>query len=188
VPTAIPTTVVRLSCLPHPSASWRITVLIAGMDRRPGETAPGLTDSLLLLSLDRGAAHRCDAVHPARFVDRDSGAWAGTHQLGLRAGRTERAGRRGFAQATVGSSLGVRVDTSCASSSMRSSRCIDAIGGVTLTCRPNQRPAVSRFSLRICAALYSGGPVHMDGTWALKYMRTRHSSNDLLALHASNKC
>ncbi len=178
-PTAIPTLLVApIAPTPTKAPAGRITVLIAGMDRRPGETGPGLTDSLLLLSLDR-ARHTGVMLSLPRDLwveipGHGQGRINSAYALGEQNGQGE-----ALLKQTVGTALGVRVDHLARIEFNAAVALVDAIGGVDIDVPSEINDPLYPDSAYGYAPLYiPAGRLHMDGALALKYMRTRHTSND----------
>jgi LCP family protein required for cell wall assembly len=180
VPTVIPTAVVApVVPTPTQAPAGRITVLIAGMDRRPGETGPGLTDSLLLLSLDRARHTGVMLSIPRDLWIEIPGHGQGRINSVYALGEQNGQGGAALLKQTVGAVLGVRVDHVVRLEFNAVVTLIDAIGGVDIDVPSEINDPLYPDSAYGYAPLYiPAGRLHMDGALALKYMRTRHSSND----------
>jgi LCP family protein required for cell wall assembly len=178
-PTNRPIATTLAAPTPKPQAG-RITILVAGMDRRPGEAGPGLTDSLMLFSLDR-AQHTAVVFSIPRDLWVDiPGHGPGRINSAYALGENSRPGSGAtLLKQTASAALGVRVDHVVRVEFSAVVTLIDAIGGVDIDVPSVINDPLFPDSGHGYDPLFiPAGRQHMDGTLALKYMRTRHSNND----------
>lgn len=158
----------------------RITVLIAGMDRRPNEAGPGLTDALMLLSLDRTQRTAVVLSIPRDLWIEIPGHGPGrinsVYALGEKANKGSGAA---LLKQTVSAALGVRVDHVVRAEFNAAITLIDAIGGVNIDVpEAINDPLFPDSNYGYDPLLIPAGRQHMNGNLALKYARTRHGNTD----------
>lgn len=159
----------------------RLTVLVMGIDRRPGEPFISRTDTMMLLSVNP----RTDSVSilsiprdlyvviPGRGRDRINTAFVYGSQ------GNNPAGGAALAMQTVEYNLGVPIDHYAMVDFNAFIRSIDAIGGITVDV-PYEiyDPQYPDMNYGYDPLHIPEGEHHFDGTLALKYARTRHQDND----------
>ncbi len=178
-PSVMPTGVAPTLPTPGPQFTGRITVLVIGVDRRPGETDPGLTDSMMLLSLDRTRNTALMLSIPRDlWVDipaHGPGRINTVYMLGEKNGT----GGAALLKQTTNAALGVPVDHVVRLEFNAVVTLIDAIGGVDIDV-PSEidDPLYPDVAYGYDPLYIPAGQQHFDGALTLKYMRTRHSSSD----------
>ncbi|MCC7205962.1 MAG: LCP family protein [Anaerolineae bacterium] len=175
---ALPTVVIR----PWDGQS-RVTVLVMGIDKRPGEQGTGFrADSLILISLDP-RTQRVGMLSIPRDLRVPIPGRDGLQPINAAYvfGELERPGFGPRLTAdTVQYNLGIEIDHFVVLSFEAVINLIDAIGGITVDVPfdidDEQFPDLYTFGydpLHI-----SAGRHEMDGLLALKYARTRHQDSD----------
>jgi LCP family protein required for cell wall assembly len=159
----------------------RITILMMGIDRRPGEPFISRTDTMMLLSLDPrtdkvsvlSVPRDLYVVIPGRGRDRINTAFVYGSQGNNPAGGAE------LAMQTVEYNLGVPVDHYLMVDFSAFVRAIDAIGGIDVDVPYDiYDPEFPDMNYGYDPLYVPAGPNHFDGLTALKYARTRHQDND----------
>lgn len=178
-PISVPMVLTPPTPTPAPKVTGRVTVLVVGVDRRPGETGAGLTDSMLLLSLDRTRNAGLMLSVPRDLWVEIPGHGPGRINTAYALGEKDGAGGEALLKQTVGAALGVRVDHVVRVEFNAVITLIDAIGGVEIDVPAAiDDPLFPDSAYGYDPLFIPAGQQHMDGTVALKYMRTRHSSSD----------
>ena len=159
----------------------RITILMMGIDRRPGEPFISRTDTMMLLSVNPrndtisilSIPRDLYIVIPGRGRDRINTAFVYGAQGNNPAGGAE------LAMQTVEYNLGVPVDHYVMVDFNAFIRAVDAIGGIDVEVPydiyDSQFPDMN---YGYDPLYIPAGPHHFDGLTALKYARTRHQDND----------
>lgn len=157
----------------------RITFLLIGIDSGPGRNH-ALTDTLILLSVDK-TTEKASIVSVPRDTsnfDLYYGGWVGplvkiNTLLSAAASSTFRSPDPPMKtlENEIGFLIGVPVDYYAAIDLVGFSKMIDAVGGVDVV---NPKPINDPHTHTYVAA----GPVHLDGTNALKYVRSREGAGD----------
>jgi LCP family protein required for cell wall assembly len=159
----------------------RVTILIMGIDRRPGEPFISRTDTMMLLSLNQetGQASLLSiprdlyVVIPGRGRDRIN-----TAMVYGSAGNNP-AGGAALAMQTIEYNLGVPVDHYFMVDFNTFIRAVDAIGGITVEVPYDiSDPRYPDMNYGYDPLYIPAGTHHFDGQQALKYARTRHQDND----------
>lgn len=159
----------------------RLTVLVMGIDRRPGEPFISRTDTMMLLSVNP----RTDSVSilsiprdlyvviPGRGRDRINTAFVYGAQ------GNNPAGGAALAIQTVEYNLGVSVDHYLMVDFNAFIRAVDAIGGITVDV-PYEiyDPQYPDMNYGYETLHIPAGEQYFDGALALKYARTRHQDSD----------
>lgn len=167
---------------PSPSgAPTPVTLLLLGLDRRPGERAVPRSDAILVVRVD--PAQRRVAV---LSLPRD--LWVpipghGNNRLNSAYLWGERSGPPGggmaLARAAVSELLGIPIDYVAVADFRGFAGLIDAIGGITVDVeRPlidTSFPTVGRGTTTV---RFAPGRQRMDGVTALTYARIRHPDSD----------
>jgi LCP family protein required for cell wall assembly len=168
--------------LAHPPvAGQAITVLLLGIDRRPGESGPARADAIVvaradperrrvaLLSLPRDLIVNIPGYGRAR-INAATVHGELNPQLG---------GGVALARETVGALLGIPIDYVVYVDFGGFVGAIDAIGGVDLTVEKElYDPAYPTMDYGSMVAHFLPGTHHMDGATALIYSRMRHMDSD----------
>lgn len=160
----------------------RFTVLMMGMDKRPGELGTSFrTDTMILVSLDPDTK-RVGMLSIPRDLYVDVPGY-GLQKINSAYALGEYEGEGGgpqLAMQTVQYNLGIRVNDFFVVDFNAFIRVIDLIGGIDVEVTqaiydplyPDMNYGYDPFSI-------SAGWHHLDGATALKYARSRHSSDDI---------
>lgn len=159
----------------------RITILLMGIDRRPGQPFISRTDSIMLLTLDPvndtaailSIPRDLYVVIPGHGRDRINTAFvygsAGNNPVGGAA----------LAMQTIEYNLGVRVNHYMLVDFSAVINGIDALGGIQVFVpRDLSDPTYPDMNYGFDPLFIPAGMQQMDGELALKYARTRHVDND----------
>lgn len=159
----------------------RVTILLMGIDRRPGESFISRTDTMMLLSMDPqtdtasilSIPRDLYVVIPGHGRDRINTAFvygsAGNNPVGGAA----------LAMQTVEYNLGVRINHYMLVDFSAVINGIDALGGITVFVpRDLSDPTYPDMNYGYDPLFIPAGTQQMDGATALKYARTRHPDND----------
>lgn len=162
-----------------PTPPPRFTILLMGGDRRPDE--PGeffRTDVMMLISLDR-TTERIGVLSiprdlyvtiPGYRSDRINTAYA----IGQYTGQGG-----ALAMQTIAYNFGVQVDAYAAFDFEAFIALIDVIDGIDVVVeQPITDPLYPSMDYGYEPFYLEAGPQHLDGETALKYIRTRHNSDD----------
>lgn len=162
------------------------TVLIVGLDRRPGEEGPTRTDTIILLRIDPGA-DRAGALS----IPRDALVEVALPEGGLTADRINTAFVYGFDSEdrgrapallieTVEHNLGIRPSHYLVLDVFGAEEMIDAAGGVDVTVeRAFGQEDYSDDDVNVVPQFFPEGKQHLDGYQAVAYGRIREGSSDL---------
>ena len=159
----------------------RITVLVMGIDRRPGEPFISRTDTMMLLSVNPenntasvlSVPRDLYVVIPGRGRDRIN-----TAMVYGSAGNNP-AGGAALAMQTVEYNLGVPIDHYLLVDFNAFIRAIDSIGGITVEVPYDiHDPTFPDMNYGYDPLYIPAGTQQFDGEMALKYARTRHQDND----------
>lgn len=172
-----------------PQATWdgqsRFTILILGMDRRPGarDNLNARTDVVMVASYDP-ATRRVGVLSIPRdmhFAVPGASALVRVNTLMVQGEREAEGYGPQLALETLQYNLGMYIDGYVAFDFIAFQQVIDAIGGVTVSINyiindptyPDMNYGFDPFYLR-------AGTHQLDGRNALKFARTRHGDNDYL--------
>lgn len=166
---------------PEPTPSF-INILLLGTDERPDEAGPSRTDTLILMSVNPEEKTLGLLSMPRDLWVPIPGQNITTKintAYGIGEAQDYQGGGAQLAKDTVSSLIGRPVDYFVRVNFDGFREIIDMIGGidvnVTTTIHDEEYPTadygVETFHLE-------AGPQHLDGETALKYARTRHSSDD----------
>lgn len=159
----------------------RITILMMGIDRRPGEPFISRTDTMMLVSFNPqtesvsvlSVPRDLYVVIPGRGRDRINTAFVYGAQGNNPAGGAE------LAMRTVEYNLGVPVDHYVMLDFNAFVRAVDAIGGIDVDVPYDiNDPTFPDMNYGYDPLYIPAGEHHFDGLTALKYARTRHQDND----------
>lgn len=159
----------------------RITILMMGIDRRPGEPFISRTDTMMLVSYNPrskmisvlSVPRDLYVVIPGRGRDRINTAFVYGAQGNNPAGGAD------LAMQTVEYNLGVPIDHYVMVDFSAFIRAIDAIGGIDVDVPYDiYDPDFPDMNYGYDPLYIAAGPNHFDGLTALKYARTRHQDND----------
>jgi len=191
-PLPIPATSARVS-VPFPGGAPMLfglpdrpfTVLVVGLDRRPGEPAASRTDTVLLLRIDPGK-------HTAAFlsIPRDTMMEIPAGDGSFYQDRINTAFVYNYTEedaaaapkatiATIEHNLGIAVDHYIVFDQRTSAKLIDALGGVTI-----DNPVAfgqdnySDDDVNVVLQYFPEGKQHLDGYQAVAYGRIREGSSD----------
>lgn len=165
------TAAVTCSILLAPAAPR--TLLVLGLDRRPGETGPVRSDTMLLITV------RPDVPQVALLsIPRDLYIGVPGHGQS-RINTAHFFGGPALATETVALNFGVPIDRWARLDFNGFRAIVDAAGGVDIDVPrrivDNAYPTEDYGVMRV---EFPAGVQHMDGETALRYVRTRHGSND----------
>lgn len=162
-------------------ASGRITILVMGIDRRPGEEFRSLTDTMIVVSVNP-----LDNTASIMNVPRDF--YADIPGVGRRRintafnwgfGNGGPAGGAALAMQTVERNLAIKIDHYILLDFTAFIRSIDAIGGIEIDVPENIYDATyptMNYGYEVFSV--AAGPNSFDGETTLKYARTRHGDSD----------
>lgn len=159
----------------------RVTVLLMGIDRRPGESFVSRTDTMMLLSLDPedetvsilSIPRDLYVLIPGHGRDRINTAFV------YGSAGNNPAGGAALAMQTVEYNLGVRVNHYALVDFSAVINGVDALGGIDVFVpRDLNDPRYPDMNYGYDPLFIPAGMQHFDGETALKYARTRHVDND----------
>ena len=174
---------VRATAIEQPAtkASQRLTVLVMGVDNRPDEPV-GRTDSIMLLTIDPDT-RSAGIVSLARdlLVPIPGKAQNAKINMAHLYGETEKypGGGPALLGQTVANFLGYPVDYWVRVNFDGFRQIIDQLGGINIDVpEPISDPLYPDNNYGYDPLYIPAGHIHMDGTLALKYARTRHIDSD----------
>ncbi len=148
------------------------TVLLMGIDRRPGEKS-GRADALLVLRLDAQTGDVSLLSLPRDLLARVPGVG------NTRINAAYLYGGLALQKRTVSEYLGVRIDYAAAVNFGGFEGLVDALGGLTVNVPrrliDNAYPTTNYGTTKV---VFEPGPQRMNGARALIYARTRHPDSD----------
>ena len=167
--------------LPVWTGQERITVLLMGVDERSQENGPWRTDTLMLLTLDPVTLQAGVLSIPrdlwVPIPGYSDGRINTAHFLGELYGHPD--GGPGLARETVEYNLGVQINYFVRVNFSAFVTLVDQIGGVDIYVEETiNDPTYPDYNYGYDPLYIEAGWHHFDGELALKYARTRHSSND----------
>jgi LCP family protein required for cell wall assembly len=161
----------------------RVVILLMGIDQRPAQAGyPTRSDVIMLVTIDPATNSAAllsvprDLYVPLPTLntqDRINTAyfWGEVNKLP--------GGGAGYAKETIGWNLGVPIQKFGVIDFNGFKAVIDSIGGIDINVPheiiDNEYPTEDYRTERL---IIPAGPIHMDGTLALKYVRTRHQDSD----------
>lgn len=157
-----------------------MTILLLGVDARPGEGFRARSDALMLARLDPQAGQATLLSMPRDMWVSIPGYGQGKVNGAFFYGESAQAGAgMALAKQTVGGAFGVHVDHAVVIDFAGFRSLIDALGGITVDVPKEiydgQFPTDDYGYM---VAHFLQGPQQMDGTRALVYARTRHPDSD----------
>jgi polyisoprenyl-teichoic acid--peptidoglycan teichoic acid transferase len=160
----------------------RFTVLLVGLDRRPGETGLAYrTDTMMLVSLDP-ATKSLGILSIPRDLYVEVPGYSELQRVNspMVLGELQQPGYGPeLMKQTVQNNLGIRVHDYIAVDFNTFITIIDAIGGVDVDVPYNiSDPEYPNMYYGYDPFYIKAGEHHLDGATALKYARTRHGDND----------
>ena len=167
----------------------RFTMLLMGIDKRPGESGTAFrTDTLMIVSLDP-VTHSIGVLSVPRdlFVTIPPNTVVG-NSYGLQRinsaytiGELARPGYGAqLAVQTVQYNMGIRINDYVVVEFGTVIGAVDTVGGVDIDVpAPINDPEYPDMNFGYSPLHIPAGHIHMDGTLALKYARSRHESSDL---------
>lgn len=159
----------------------RVTILVMGIDRRPGESFISRTDSIMLVSLDPkndtasilSIPRDLYVLIPGHGRDRINTAFV----YGSAGGNP--VGGAALAMQTVEFNLGVRVDSYLLVDFSAVINTVNTLGGISVYVPQDlSDPTYPDMNYGYDPLFIPAGWQQMDGETALKYARTRHVDND----------
>ena len=190
LPTAIiPTMTADQPAQPAPvltTFSQPVTILLLGSDRRPGESTPSRTDSILLLYIDP-AQQRISMLSLPRdlLVSIPGYGWARINAAHVY-GDVYPALGGGFAlaQQTISQVVGVPIDYTILVDFQGFMNVIDTLGGVPVQVTKSlYDPRFPTMDYQFREVSFEPGTFTMDGMTTLTYSRIRHPDNDFERMH-----
>lgn len=162
--------------------SSRFTVLMMGLDRRPGETGLAYrTDTMLLVSIDP-ATQGLGVLSIPRDLYVEVPGYSELQRVNspMVLGELQQPGYGPqLAMQTVQYNLGIRVHDYVAVDFNTFITIVDAIGGIDVNVPYNiSDPEYPDMNYGYDPFYIKAGEHHLDGTTALKYARTRHGDSD----------
>jgi LCP family protein required for cell wall assembly len=160
----------------------RFTVLVMGMDKRPGEFGSAFrTDTMILISLDPKTKHVGMLSLPRDlFVDVPG---YGLQRINTAYGAGELEGPGGgprLAMQTVQYNFGIRINDYVVVDFNAFIRVIDLVGGININVPYDiSDPQYPDMNFGYDPFYITAGWHQLDGATALKYARSRHSSDDI---------
>lgn len=168
--------------LPVLTSTDRLTVLVMGADRRPGESVYSRTDTMILLSIDpQSETASMMSIPRDLWVEipnynrnyRINTAFV----LGSQTGGTQ--GGAELAMETITHNLGIKIDHYILVDFQTVTNLIDELGGVTIDVPETiDDPLYPDMSFGYDPFYIEAGNQKLDGSTSLKYMRTRHTGTD----------
>lgn len=160
----------------------RFTVLVVGLDRRPGETGLAYrTDTMMLVSLDP-TTKTLGLLSIPRDLYVEVPGYSELQRVNsaMVLGELQQPGYGPeLMKQTVQNNLGIRVHDYVAVDFNTFITIIDAIGGIDLNVpSPISDPEYPNMYYGYDPFYIKAGQQHLDGATALKYARTRHGDND----------
>jgi polyisoprenyl-teichoic acid--peptidoglycan teichoic acid transferase len=163
----------------------RFTMLILGMDRRPGarDTLQVRTDTIILASLDP-ATQSIGLLHIPRdlhLTPPGSDQFVRANTLMLEGEHLQEGYGPYYAMDAVQYNLGIYIDRYVLFDFEAFIELIDALGGVEITITYNiSDPTYPDMHFGFDPFFLSAGRHRLDGETALKFARTRHGDNDYM--------
>ncbi len=160
----------------------RVNILLLGVDQRPNQTIPGLTDTMMLITID--PAHGQVGM---LSIPRDTWVKIPAYEIYNKINTAHRFGEiknypgggPALAKQTVSDLIGYPVHYYLRVNFDGFREIIDLVGGIDIDVpRDLSDPTYPDENYGYDPLFIPAGRQHMDGTLALKYARTRHVDND----------
>lgn len=164
-----------------PAAGAPVTVLLLGIDRRPGEGGPARMDAIIIARLDPQQRRVALLSLPRDLMVTIPGYGQARINAASVYGEiySELGGGAASARNTVSALLGIPIDYVVHIDFQGFIKAVDAIGGVTVDVpRELYDPQYPTMDYGYTTVHFEPGPQHMDGETALKYARVRHADSD----------
>lgn len=160
----------------------RYTVLMMGIDRRPGETGLAYrTDTMIIVSLDPNTG-KVGMLSIPRDLYVVMPGWNERQRINSAMVYAETNGNNGpqTAMMTVQRNLGIRIHDYLVVDFRAVMEIVDAVGGITIyNANRIYDPQYPDMNYGYDPFTLEAGEHHLDGATALKYARTRHGDNDI---------
>ncbi len=161
------------------------TVLVIGLDRRPTDTGPSRTDTVLLVRIDPNSHHAAFLSIPRddmMEVPTASGGWTqdriNTAYVYNWSSKDATAAPKAL-MTTIQHNLGIKVDHYVTFDQYDSEKLIDAMGGVTINNpRAFGQSDYSDDDIHVHPQQFPVGTQHLNGYQAVAYGRIRQGSSD----------
>ena len=170
-----------LGLVQPPPAGAPVTVLLLGIDRRPGEGGPARMDAIIIARLDPQQRRVALLSLPRDLMVTIPGYGQSRINAASVYGELypELGGGAASARNTVSALLGIPIDYVVHIDFQGFIKAVDAIGGVTVDVpRELYDPQYPTMDYGYTTVHFMPGPQHMDGETALKYARVRHMDSD----------
>lgn len=167
--------------LPQLASNDRITVLVMGVDRRPGESFATRTDTMIVLSLDpeNGTASMLSIPRDLYVEIPGVGRQRINTALPYGAYNGGEAAGAALVAETLNYNLGINIDHYAMLDFQTVIDVVDAVGGLTIDVPYDiNDPTYPDMNYGYDPLFIPAGTQTMDGALALKYMRTRHADGD----------
>ncbi len=172
VPAGIPTVE------PTPSPAGAVTVLLLGVDRRPGEGGNGRSDTVVVVRLDPARGRIRLLSLPRDLWTVIPGVGEGKLNSAYAIGERESAGAA-LVRETVGQLLGIGIDYTAEIDFAGFRSVIDSLGGISVDVpRELYDPRYPTDDYGYTVAHFLPGRQAMDGEQALMFSRMRHPDSD----------
>jgi len=160
-----------------PAASQPVTLLLLGVDRRPGETGPARSDALIVLRIDPVRERVAMLSLPRDLIVDIPGYGSARINAASVYGELypELGGGVELERQTVSNLLGIPIDYVVLVDFNGFIGAIDALGGVDVDVEKElYDPEYPTMDYGYMEVHFLPGPTHMDGATALIYSRVRH--------------
>lgn len=177
----IPTLGPAVPTLPLAAGGDAVTVLILGSDRRPGETSPSRTDTIMLANIDPLRQRIALLSLPRDMIVEIPGYGYGRINSAYVYGNmnTDPATGMALARTTISRLIDTPIDYAVLVDFEGFIGLIDAIGGIDIDVpEPLYDNAYPTMDYGYMEIYFEAGPQHMDGARALEYARIRHADSD----------
>ena len=171
---------------PHWNGKERVSILILGVDQRPGERGPWRTDTMLVVSVDPVSKSAGLLSIPRDLWVEIPGHGSDRINTAYVTGEVTQfpGGGPALAKKTVQENLGEPIHYYLRVNFAAFQQLVDLVGGVDVYVeREINDPAYPDMNYGYDPLRIPAGWQHMDGALALKYARTRHASSDFERAH-----
>jgi LCP family protein required for cell wall assembly len=176
-PVAAPAAGQSAAAVAAPAAGQPITVLLLGIDRRPGETGPARSDAITVLRIDPARQFVAMLSLPRDLIVDIPGYGHARINAASVYGELypELGGGVELARKTVSNLLGIPIDYVVHVDFNGFIGAIDALGGIEVDVEKElYDSAYPTMDYGYTVVHFLAGPMHMDGATALIYSRVRH--------------